>query len=98
MKKIITFSIIGILAAGTLTSCSETRKRATDQLDQFNREAENLNSAVDEGFKKIETIDSVVRTGSERIKEYDSLVKNGSSKIDSIAKKKAEAWKELTEF
>ena len=98
MKQIIKCSIILLLTAGLYTSCSETRKRATDELNQLNKEAEDLNTRVDDGLKELESLDSVVRTETNRIKKYDSLVKKGSSKIDSIAKEKAKAWEDLTRF
>ena len=98
MKRLHKYSFVFIIAVGFLTSCNETRKRATDKPNELNQQAEDLNSAVDEGLKKVESFDSVVRSGSDQLKEYDSLVKKSSSKIDSIAKEKAKAWEELTTY
>ena len=98
MKRLFKYSFILLITIGFLTSCSESRKRATDKLNELNKQAEELNSAVDEGLKRVESFDSVVRTGTEKIKEYDSLIQKNSSKIDSIAKDKARAWEELTTY
>ena len=98
MKRLLKYSFILLMSVGFLTSCSETRKRATDKLNELNQQAEDLNGAVDEGLKRVESFDSVVRSGSEQIKEYDSLIRKNSSKIDSIAKEKAKAWEELTTY
>ena len=98
MKKLIKYSPILLLTMGFLASCSESRNRATEKLNELNQQAEELNTAVDDGLKKIESFDSVVRTGAERIKEYDSLIKRNSSKIDSFAKEKTKAWEELTTY
>ena len=98
MKQLIKYSSILLITTIFLVSCSESRKRATEKLNELNQQAEELNSAVDDGLKKIESFDSVVRTGAGQIKEYDSLIKRNSSKIDSIAKKKTKAWEELTTY
>lgn len=98
MKQLIKHSSILLLTVGFLTSCSESRKRATEKLNELNQQAEELNSTVDDGLKKIESFDSVVRTGAGQIKKYDSIIKRGSSKIDSIAKEKTRAWEELTTY
>ena len=98
MKSLYRYSFIFLFGIGLLAACSETRKRATDKLNELNQQAEELNSAVDDGFKKVESLDSVVRSGSEQLKQYDSLIKKNSSKIDSIAKEKAKAWEELTTY
>ena len=98
MKRIHKYAVIALIATGFLYSCDETRKRATERLDEINQQAEDINTEIDKGLKQVESFDSVVRSGTEQIREYDSLVKNSTSKIDSIAKKKAKAWEELTSF
>lgn len=98
MKKLFKNSFIIFFSIGLLVSCSESRKKATEKLNELNEKTEELNSALDDGFKKIESLDSVVRSGAEQIKEYDSLITKSTSKIDSIAKEKAKAWEELTTF
>lgn len=98
MKQLLKNSFILIITAGFLASCSESRKQATEKLNELNERAAELNSAVDDGFKTIESFDSVVKSGADQIKEYDSLIKSSTSKIDSMAREKAEAWEELTTF
>lgn len=98
MKRIIEHVVIAVLAIGFLVSCSESRKRATDRLNEINNQAEEFNSQLDDRLKQVESIDSVVRSGAEQIKQYDSLLQKNTSTIDSIAKKKAKAWEELTSF
>ena len=98
MKQLNKYYILSIIMLGFLTSCDESRKRATDRLNEFNEQADELNTQIDDGLREIESFDSVVRSGAEKIKEYDSLVKKSSSKIDSIAKEKAKAWEELTTY
>ena len=98
MKSIFRKSFFILLPLIFLVSCSETRKKATEHLDDLNQKTEELNSAVDEGFKKLESLDSVVQEGTRQIRKVDSLVTKSTSKVDSIAKEKAKAWEELTTF
>ena len=98
MKQLIKYSLILLITGFFLTSCSESRKNATEKLNEWNEQAEELNTAVDDGLKKVESLDSVVRSKTGKIREYDSLIKRSTSRIDSIAKEKAGAWEELTTF
>ena len=98
MTQLNKYYILSFMILGLLTSCDESRQRATDKLNEFNEQADEFNSKIDDGLREIESFDSVVRSGAEKIKEYDSLVKKSSSKIDSIAKEKAKAWEESTNY
>lgn len=98
MKNILRHSFILLFSIIFLVSCEESRKRATDKLNELNERTEELNTAIDNGLEKIESIDSVVRKGTEQLREVDSLVTKSTSKLDSIAKEKAKAWEELTTF
>lgn len=98
MKNLIKYATVSVILMIFLASCNESRKRATDKLNELSEQAEEFNTQVDDGLRKIELLDSAVRSGAKQIKKYDSLVKESSSKIDSMAKEKAEAWEELTTY
>lgn len=98
MKHLTKYCLFLLVILGFLTSCDESRKRATDRLNEFSEQADDLNTQIDKGLKEIKSLDSTVRKGAERIKEYDSVVEKGTSRIDSIAKAKAKAWEELTTY
>ena len=98
MKKFFKYSFVLVILIAVLGSCTESRKRATEQLNELSEQADEINAAVDDGLKKIESFDSVIQTGAEQIKEYDSVIKNSTLKIDSITKQKSEALQELISF
>jgi peptidoglycan hydrolase CwlO-like protein len=98
MKQLIRYSIFSVLTLAFLSSCEESRERATKKFNELSQQADDINSEIDKGLEKVESLDSVVRSETQQIKEYDSIIKNSSSKIDSIAKQKTKAWEELTSF
>lgn len=98
MKSLIKNISLLLLIAIVFSSCSESRRNVSEQLNQLNEKAEEFNSAVDNGLRKVESLDSAVRSGADRIEKYDSLIKNSASQLDSVANQKVEAFKELTTY
>ncbi|HET8839427.1 MAG TPA: hypothetical protein VFM82_10590 [Flavobacteriaceae bacterium] len=96
MMKSILKGTVFIFAIGLFFSCAESRKKASEKLNEMNEKADQLNNALEEGLKKIDVLDSVISAETEQIKEFDSLIEKSSTKIDSIAKQKMESWKNIT--
>lgn len=96
MKLLSKYTIILMLAIGLLASCSESRKRATEKLNELSNKADQLNATMDEGIDKIMVLDSVINSEAKQIKEFDSIVDKASSKIDSVANGKIDSWKNIT--
>lgn len=74
--------MIGVLS----TSCEYGRK-AEEQLNKLNSQAEELDLMVNEGIEKITEIDSILPETSKGLKKADSIIKGASSTIDSLNQK-----------
>jgi len=98
MPRLLRYTFLLLITAGIFASCSETRKKASDQLNELNEKKKELNTALDDGLRTMESLDSVIRSGADQLREYDTIIKNSTSRIDSIAAEKKKAWKDLTSF
>lgn len=58
-----------------------------EELDNINKRAEELDSAVNKGLDKVEDLDSTISAKTKRIKNLDSIVRKTSTRIDSIVNK-----------
>lgn len=94
MKQISKYAII-FSATGLFLACQESREKASEKLNEFNEQVDQLNTTLDEGIKKVEALDSVITAETEQLKELDSVIKKTSSKIDSMATEKMEAWENI---
>lgn len=91
MKNNTNIAIILILiATGLFTGCQEMNSRVENQLDNINKRAEELDSAVNRGLDKVEDLDSTISAKTEKIRDLDSIVRKTGSRIDSIVTKSTE--------
>ncbi|WP_029033218.1 hypothetical protein [Salinimicrobium terrae] len=92
MKKVkqnlkIFFLLLGMSVI--LTGCQEMSSKMDEQLDNINKRAEELDSAVNRGLDKVENLDSTITAKSKRIKNLDSIVRKTTTRIDSLVNKSA---------
>lgn len=72
------------------TGCQEMTSKMDEQLDNINKRAEDLDSAVNRGLDKVENLDSTITAKSKRIKDLDSIVRKTTTRIDSLVNDRAE--------
>lgn len=82
--KNISFVLIVLLFATSLTGCQEMNSKMEEQLDSLEKRAEELDSAVNKGLDKVENLDSTITAKSKRIRNLDSIVRKTTTRIDSI--------------
>ena len=78
--------ILSLMFTTLLTSCEYGRK-AEEELNKLNSQAEELDAMVNAGLEKITALDSILPETQKSLKKADSLVKNASSTLDSLNKK-----------
>lgn len=91
MKNKYYLFILTLLTASTiLTGCQEMNSNVEKQLDNLNKRAEELDSAVNKGLDKVDNLDSTINAKTKRIKNLDSIVRRTTTRIDSIVDKNTE--------
>lgn len=91
MKNKSYLSILVLLVlTGVFTGCQEMNSKMEDQLDNINKRAEELDSAVNRGLDKVENLDSTINAKSKKIRNLDSIVRKTTTRIDSIVNKSTE--------
>ena len=82
--------ILILMATTVFTGCQDMNSRVEDQLDNINKRAEELDSAVNRGLDKVEDLDSTISAKTDKIRDLDSIVRKTGTRIDSIVTKSTE--------
>lgn len=82
--------VLLLVASLFFTGCKEMDSRVNEQLDNINKRAEELDSAVNRGLDKVENLDSTITAKSKRIKNLDSIVRKTGNRIDSLVNDRTE--------
>ena len=82
--------LVLLFVSGLFTGCQEMNSRVEDQLDNINKRAEELDSAVNRGLDKVEDLDSTISAKTEKIRDLDSIVRKTGTRIDSVVTKSTE--------
>ena len=84
--KIKPLFILALIITTLLTSCEYGRK-AEEELNKLNSQAEELDAMLNEGLEKINNLDSILPETRKSLKRADSIAKDASSTLDSLNKK-----------
>lgn len=84
MIKKIKPGYILVLLITVLTASCEYGRKAEEQLNKFNSQAEELEVMVNGEIEKLTDLDSILPETSKRLKEADSIINDASSTLDSL--------------
>lgn len=87
MHTKIKISYISVLFIAFLSTSCEYGREAEKKLNEFNTQAEDLNSLVNDGIGNLTDLDSILPETSKKLKKADSIMNDASVTLDSLNQK-----------